>query len=241
MMKRKIPRFLIWTGIPFAIAGAILATRLVAEQTIMSWRGGPQFIGGSAHSLADLGLILLVLAGLLWVLVFAIYAVLRRTLGGRLGVCVIAIYLASVAICRVPYATWQRIFADRIAAGGHAGDFMTRAAAYGDVETLRALIDAGVGVDTLSESGSSALCIAAEEGQLEAAEYLLARGADINGADGCSPLAHAESYEIRRKKEVAQLLRTRGAHQAEQTVPSDGHKPSSRVPSDSSTAPADAH
>jgi len=24
MMKRKIPRFLIWTGIPFAIAGAIL-------------------------------------------------------------------------------------------------------------------------------------------------------------------------------------------------------------------------
>ena len=188
-----------------------------------------------------MGLILLVLAGLLWVLVFAIYAVLRRTLGGRLGVSVIAIYLVSVAICRVPYATWQRIFADRIAAGGHAGGFMTRAAAYGDVETLRALIDAGVGVDTLIESGSSALCCAAEEGQLEAAEYLLARGADINGADGCSPLAHAESYEIRRKKEVAQLLRTRGAHQAEQAVPSDGHKPSSRVPSDGSTAPADAH
>jgi len=194
----------------------------------MSWRGGPQFIGGSAHSLADLGLILLVLAGLLWVLVFAIYAVLRRTLGGRLGVCVIAIYLASVAICRVPYATWQRIFADRIAAGGHAGDFMTRAAAYGDVETLRALIDAGVGVDARSESGSSALCLAAEEGQLEAVEYLLARGADINGADGCSPLQHAESYEIRRKKEVAQLLRTRGNHKAEQGV--DGKPPEAPQP-----------
>ena len=30
-------------------------------------------------------------------------------------------------------------------------------------------------------------------------------------------------------------------HEGEQVVPSDGHKPSSRVPSDGPTAPADAH
>ena len=206
-MNRHIPRFLIWFGVPFAVAAGILAVRLVIEQTIMSWRGGPQMIGGSAHSIGNWGLVFFVLAGLLWLLVYSVYAILSRTLGGRLGIFVMTFYLVSIVICRIPYETWQQIFAARIVNGGHAGDFMTRAAAMGDAITVKSFIAAGVNVDARNEGGSSALQIAAENRQFDVCEFLISEGADINALDnyGRSPLAHTESYEMRNRREVCLL------------------------------------
>jgi len=47
--------------------------------------------------------------------------------------------------------------------------------------------------------------------------------------------------EVLKKKDTNAVPKTLLPTKAEQAVPSDGHKPSSRIPSDGPTAPADAH
>ena len=61
---------------------------------------------------------------------------------------------------------------------------MHLAAANGDVEMLRVLLDHGVPVDTLDGAGGHALLWAAYKGQREAAQFLLDAGADPTIVDG---------------------------------------------------------
>jgi S1-C subfamily serine protease len=62
-------------------------------------------------------------------------------------------------------------------------------------DELKALLDAGLGVNTRDRRGRTALHMAAMLGQVELARYLVARGADINVADsqGRTPLMIAAS------------------------------------------------
>jgi ankyrin repeat protein len=73
------------------------------------------------------------------------------------------------------------------------------------------LIGRGAAIDARdSESGSTALYLAASWGRRDVAAFLLSRGADPNARnkDGVSPLAIALKN---LHPEVAELLRTRGA------------------------------
>jgi len=60
-------------------------------------------------------------------------------------------------------------------------DPLLNAARDGDVTTMRTLLDAGVNPDRSDAYGNTALTIAAHFGQAEAAEFLLANGAALDG------------------------------------------------------------
>ena len=206
-MKSTLP----WTGLPFALAGAVLAFELVREQTVLTWRHGPLMIGWSwGHGGLLLPLLAVVAAGAIWAVAFIAVAVKRRAAGGAFGVAVITTYLTAVGLVLVPYEWWQRASVRLLADGPHAADFVSLAAARGDLTTMRAFLAHGTAVDARTSHGSTALHAAAVGGQHDAAELLLARGANPNAlnGNGDSPLAVAESAH---QSGVARLLRARGA------------------------------
>ena len=57
------------------------------------------------------------------------------------------------------------------------------AARNGDTEAVKALIDAGAGLNAKDEDGWTALIWASEEGHTEIAKELISAGADVNAQD----------------------------------------------------------
>ena len=83
------------------------------------------------------------------------------------------------------------------------------AARNGDVETARALVDAGADVDDIAAAGTSALVIAAHSGHGSLGVYLLEQGADPNTAGAGYTALHAAT--LRGQFELAAALLERGA------------------------------
>ena len=83
------------------------------------------------------------------------------------------------------------------------------AARHGDVETARALLDAGADVDDTAAAGTSALVIAAHSGHGPLAAYLLERGADPNRAGAGYTALHAAV--LRSEVALAEALLDHGA------------------------------
>ena len=65
-----------------------------------------------------------------------------------------------------------------------AGQALVESVTLGAIAIMRALLDAGVGVDSRRSDGTTALHHAAFEGNAEVVEELLARGADLSLRDG---------------------------------------------------------
>ena len=83
------------------------------------------------------------------------------------------------------------------------------AARSGDVETARALVEAGADVDDVAAAGTSALVIAAHSGHGPLGIYLLEQGADPNAADAGYTALHAAT--LRSQTELAAALLEHGA------------------------------
>ena len=210
--RDRLPRWfqttLILTG-----AGAVwLVGRLTWEQTVLSWRHGPQMVGFSLVH-AELGLFLmLLLSSILFALgLLAVAAVTAvawsqkrqipalRWVGLATGVCVIGMGF-------IPYATWQRIFAARLVAGPHASEFFTYAAATGDLATVEAFLQHGIRVNVKDKNGSTALHAASVEGQLRILEVLISHGADPNIRNDSGQTALDNAREMRRDAAAGYLL-----------------------------------
>ena len=80
----------------------------------------------------------------------------------------------------------------------------------GDVETARALIEAGADVNDIAASGTSALVIAAHSSNTALAIFLLEQGADPNGAGAGYTALHAAV--LRGQVELVQALLDHGAN-----------------------------
>lgn len=102
-------------------------------------------------------------------------------------------------------------------ASGGSGDRASElheAAREGDTRKVAELLDAGVPVDAPARHGVTALRLAADRGQLETVELLVARGANIDAEEtffGTSVLAAALGQD---RREVALVLLARGAKDA---------------------------
>src|SRR4051812_13350358 len=110
----SLPFWMLCMGAVTSVGSAILAVRLIWEQTALSWRYGPQMVGFSlAHGR---GIILLcfpigLVAWLLLIAAMTAISVARKQpvspWRGASGVA----GLALLGLLSLPYGTWQRVFA----------------------------------------------------------------------------------------------------------------------------------
>src|SRR5262249_22117758 len=143
-MSRSLPKSLVAIGVPFVAAAWILAARLIWEQTVWSWNSGPQMVGFSLmHSSIGALLVLASAAGVLWAVATLIVMAIKRTTGGRWAIGLLLAYGLAWGALTIPYGFWQRMFIGKYSQE-HAVQFLTMAAATGDMRTVQAFLDRGI-------------------------------------------------------------------------------------------------
>ena len=197
-------------GLLCVLPTVFLAGRLVWEQTALSVLRGPQMVGFSlVHSGLGVLLLLAPLAGIVWALAAVIAAVRTKSFRpARVGL--LGAYCLSILLIIVPYGFWQRLLVKTHARGAHAGEYVSYAAATGDLATVRSFLEAGVPVNVRDEqNGATPLHGAAVQGQTSMIDYLLSKGADVNAlnAYGDSPVQNAISTN---HPDAAKLLEAHG-------------------------------
>jgi len=175
-----LPTWLTLVGYLSVLGTAVLAGCLIWEQTVWTWEKGPQQVGASLAQHG--GLVLFVFPVLLlgWLLVVAVVTVhdaLRTRRVPWKRVCAVAAAVAVMAVLQLPYGFWQRTFIDHLSPE-RASELFVFAAKNGDFETLKALHDRGVEINSRADDGTTALRQAVAAGRTEIVEFLLAHGAD---------------------------------------------------------------
>jgi ankyrin repeat protein len=91
------------------------------------------------------------------------------------------------------------------------GEFLTYAAATGDLRTVKALLVQGAPVDVTDRQGKTGLHAAAVGNKVAVLEYLLSHGATVDAINrfGDSPLAEAVGA---KSAEAAAFLAAHGGH-----------------------------
>jgi hypothetical protein len=189
------PKQLTWFGWLIVLPSLYFAAHIVWEQTVWTWDSGPQMVGFSLMHSGIGGLLYLALySGIIWVVAVAIFAWRSKTLGGSMMATLILAYALSWGMLAIPYGFWQRAFIDKLVHRPDVGDFVSEAAAWGDIQTVQAFLSNGASVNVLTRrGGATPLHAAAVGGQPAVVEYLISRGADVNAVNlyGNSPLANA--------------------------------------------------
>jgi hypothetical protein len=172
MLERARPS----TGFYFAVVPpAFLATRLVWENTALSWEHGPQMVGWVLLHTIGIVLFPAILLSLVWALSTVVVPLFTRRwlLGNLVGAATI---VALVGVASLPYGFWVKAFAGRIAAGPHAVEFLVHMSALGDLSAVEALLDHGVPINESSREGLRAIEAAENAKQAAVRAYLASRG-----------------------------------------------------------------
>lgn len=209
----RAPLWLVVWGYFCVVGSALFTAHEIWEETYWTWRDGPHILAWS--TLYSRRFFLFPCLVMLWPwLVVALVAMLhnlanRRRVSRTLCATFVA-GAAVVAIESLPYSLWQCWFVERLAHGPHAGEFLLFAVDGGDLDTVKAFLARGVGIDNRDCEGKSALHLAAARGHTEVLNYLLSRSADLNAVDrfGDSPL---ETAAVAKQNQAVQLLEIRGA------------------------------
>jgi hypothetical protein len=207
-------RWLLAVGAPAFLATALLAVRLVWEQTVWTWERGPQMVGFVLVHGPFAFLLLAPVALAAWVLLAAILSAWRWWKTRRIPWTVVLGLGAAVGLLvtlSLPEGFWQRLFIARTADAPRAGEILAAAAGRGDLALVDGLVSRGVPVDFVDRHyRRTALHAAAVHGRVPVLRYLVARGLDVNAVDryGDSPLELAAS---RGHDAAARFLAEHGA------------------------------
>ena len=204
--------WLLALGVVPLIGTALLAGRLIWEQTVWTWERGPQMVGFSlAHGS---GAVLLLAPFLLafWVAVGGVLIVIdfvkkRRTGTPTWAAAGLAVLLFG--LLSVPGGVWQRLFVRQMASSPRAGDLLVYAAYDRDFRLVTAMLSHGSIRATDRSEWRTALHAAAIAGDLRTIQFLVSSGADVNALDraGDSP---AEVAASRGHQECAAFLQEHG-------------------------------
>lgn len=193
--RRRHPSLLV-TGLLLLFATALLAGRLIWEETALTFRQGPQMIG---FSLAHGPYALLLLSPLLlavWIVVAVVIlgiALWRRNpLHPSFGSTLVAA-VALLALIATPATFWQWLLPGYFARSSHAADLLVTAAGEGNARTMARYLQYGVPVEARNFEGSTPAFAAAAAGNLSELEQLRSRHADLNAVNdfGDSPMEAA--------------------------------------------------
>jgi Ankyrin repeats (many copies) len=209
----RVRWWLLALGVVPLIGTALLAGRLIWEQTVWTWERGPQMVGFSlAHGS---GAVLLLSPFLLafWVAIAFVLIVVnlvkkRRTDTPTWAAFGLAVLLFGLLF--VPSGVWQRLFIRQMASSPRAGDLLVYAAYNRDFRSVKATLSHGVSIGATDHSEwRTALHAAAIAGDLRSIQFLVSSGADVNALDraGDSP---AELAASRGHTECATFLQERG-------------------------------
>lgn len=181
-----------WAALVGALAWDL---RLIYEQTILTWRNGPQMLGfAMAHlhpELLIVGVVSLIGAHI-WIVWFLVLWIRRLTRGRRMRP-VAWVQLGLIAFVTampyIPYSLWQIATLELAGPGRQSGAQLAVAASENQELFVRALLNHGVPVEGSTAWGGTALNMACQAEKLEMARYLIAKGAKIDAAPNCRRIA----------------------------------------------------
>jgi hypothetical protein len=153
----------------------LLAADMIYEKTALSWSHGPQMIGFSLMHTVGVILFPLVLASLVWcALTLGVPLFSKRwNLGNIAGVGMIA---GLLGIASLSYGFWIELFAERIAKGQYAADFLVHMSALGERGAVEALLAHGVPINGSDRAGMRAIEAATNAKQEAVRAYLESKG-----------------------------------------------------------------
>ncbi len=160
----------------------LLTLRFIYEQTYLTWVNGQQMVG---FTLAHQGIGFLILGMLslglthLWLLTVVVLIAaskLGRPLR-RLECTIMALTVLTVLLNYVPYLWWQRLVVRIPGSRLTQQDIFLEAAGEGGLGAVKSSLPSILDSNTLSKAFSAA-CV---EGRIETMQFLLGKGADVNG------------------------------------------------------------
>ena len=116
-----------------------------------------------------------VILSLLWALSTVVVPLFTRRwrLGNLVGAVTIG---ALVGMASISYGFWVKVFAERIATGPHAVEFLVHMSAIGELPAVAALLDHGVPINESNRQGLRAIEAAENAGKTAVRAYLASRG-----------------------------------------------------------------
>jgi hypothetical protein len=197
--SRRFRWSLVIVGVLPILGTAILTGRLIWEQTVWTWRRGPQMVGFSlthgAGAVLFFAPLLLVLWAVLALSMIAVDLVKRRKLDTA-TFAGFAVALVLFGLLSVPGGIWERLFIREMVSSAKVGDLFVYAAYNKDFRTVQAMLSHGVNVSVTDHSEwRTALHAAAIAGDLRTIQLLISSGASVNSLDraGDSPTELAAS------------------------------------------------
>ena len=195
----RVRWLLLLVGVLPLLGTALLTGRLIWEQTVWTWRRGPQMVGFSlAHGVGAIlffAPILLVLWTSVALVMIIIDLVKRRKLD-TVTFAGFAIALLLFGLLSVPAGIWQRLFIRQMVSSPRVGDLLVYAAYNKDFHTVQAMLSHGVNISVTDHAEwRTALHAAAIAGDLRTIQLLVSMGANVNALDraGDSPTELAAS------------------------------------------------
>jgi hypothetical protein len=178
---------------------AMLAARLIWEQTALTWELGPQMVGFSlAHGSGAILLVAPLLLAPWTVLAFVVIVrdLLKRRRSDTPTLATFGVALLLFGLLSMPSGVWERLFIGRMASSPRAADLLADAAYKKDLPTVKGMLAHGVSVAAIDRSDwRTALHAGAVIGDLRLVQFLVSKGANVNALDrsGDSPVELAVS------------------------------------------------
>jgi Ankyrin repeats (many copies) len=172
---KQSSQVLIVFGAPAILFTAILAGRMVWEETFLTIQQGPQMIGFSLAHGAGAILFLAPVVLLLWLVVALVImagCLWRKKSLSKSYWLTLTSAILMLGVLSIPPVFWQWVLIGSFAESPHATDLMVYGAAEGNVRTVRGYLDHGVPITATNYEGSTAAFAAAAGGSVSMIEML---------------------------------------------------------------------
>jgi hypothetical protein len=182
-----LPKAWTLTGYLLLCGAAIFVGRIVYEETILTWLGGPQMVGfammhGAVPFILMAGFIGLP-GTLLWVAVSLVLLIRRRFQVPVTDWIPMILLLLLVALLFTPYEAWEEFMVRIAGPGSHGSDFLVQAAAQDKRRFVTFLLRKGCDIN-YETGGTTPLSGASVGGHEEMVSFLISKGADLNRKNG---------------------------------------------------------
>ena len=216
--SKRLPVPLELMGAMLLVGAGAFVGRIVWEETILTWREGPQAVGFALLHTQPLFALLgfaAYYAAHLWLLAVIVFLFWKRHRIGKRGTALVVTQALVIALAHVPGSAWTRLVVRVGIPGPGCLGFLT--SATHDPPWLQSLLDRGCDPNVVSTNPTdlglvaSPLAAAAFEGNAESVKILLGHGARPNLVAGRTKTTPLMAAAYSGHAEVVALLLAAGA------------------------------